>query len=129
MFRELRTFTLRDNFITRGSLFDLAVGAIIVAAFGSILNALVVDIVLPAIEGLVTLDFSNSFVGLSHAVTATNLADARRQGPVIAYGSFATIMVNFLIILFVLSLVVKAKNAFKKTNPATDPAPLPHAAP
>ncbi len=110
----------------RGNVVDLAIGVIIGAAFGKIVDSLVNDIIMPFIGALGGADFSNYFFGLSHAVTATNLADAKKQGPVFAYGNFATIAVNFLIIAFVLFLVIKAINSVKKKEvaaPVAAPAP------
>ena len=117
MLKEFRDFAMRGNVV------DLAIGVIIGAAFGRIVDSLVNDIIMPII-GAVTggLDFSNYFVGLSHAVTATNLAEAKKQGAVLGYGNFITIAVNFIIIAFVLFLVIKAINTMKRTEPAPAPA-------
>jgi large conductance mechanosensitive channel len=116
MLQEFKAFALRGNVV------DLAIGVIIGAAFGKIVDSLVNDIIMPIVGALGGADFSNYFLGLSHAVTATNLADARKQGPVFAYGNFVTIAVNFLIVAFVLFLVVKAVNRLRKPAPAA-PAP------
>jgi large conductance mechanosensitive channel len=110
----------------RGNVVDLAIGVIIGAAFGKIVDSLVSDIIMPFIGALGGADFSNYFFGLSHSVVASNLADARKQGPVFAYGNFVTIVVNFLIVAFVLFLVVKAINSLRRKEaaaPAPDPAP------
>jgi len=117
MLKEFRDFAMRGNVV------DLAIGVIIGAAFGRIVDSLVNDIIMPII-GAVTggLDFSNYFVGLSHAVTATNLAEAKKQGAVLGYGNFITIAVNFIIIAFVLFLVIKAINTMKKQEAAPAPA-------
>src|ERR1700743_36110 len=95
------------DFAIKGNAFDLVVGVIIGAAFGGIVTSLVGDIFMPVI-GAITggLDFSNYFVGLSHKVTADTLAEARKQGAVLAYGNFITITINFLIVAFVLFLLV-----------------------
>ena len=113
-------------FISRGNVMDLAVGVIIGAAFGKIVDSLVNDIIMPII-GAITggLDFSNYFVGLSHAVNAPALADAKKQGAVLAYGNFITVFVNFVIIAFVLFLVVRGLNALKRREPAPAPAAPP----
>jgi large conductance mechanosensitive channel len=120
MLKQFRDFAMRGNVV------DLAIGVIIGAAFGKIVDSLVNDIIMPFIGAMGGADFSNYFLGLSHAVTATNLVDARKQGPVFAYGNFATIIVNFLIIAVVLFLVVKAINSVKRSEPeapAVEPAP------
>ena len=92
-----------QEFAVKGNAFDLAVGVIIGAAFGAIVSSLVGDIFMPAI-GAVTggLDFSNYFVGLSPKVTADTLAEAKKQGAVLAWGNFLTIVINFLIVAGVL---------------------------
>src|SRR5579864_8869687 len=117
MLKEFRDFAMKGNVV------DLAIGVIIGAAFGKIVDSLVNDIIMPIIGALGGADFSNYFFGLSHAVTATNLVDVKKQGPVFAYGNFVTIAVNFLIIAFVLFLVVKGINQLRRTQPAPPPAP------
>jgi large conductance mechanosensitive channel len=102
------------KFAMRGSVIDLAVGVIIGAAFGGIVNSLVGDIIMPLI-GSVTggLDFSNHFVPLSSKVTATSLADAKKQGAVFAWGNFLTLVINFLIIAWILFLSIRMINRLK----------------
>jgi large conductance mechanosensitive channel len=97
------------KFAMRGNVVDLAVGVIIGAAFGSIVNSLVGDIIMP-IVGAITggLDFSNHFRPLSSKVTADTLVEAKKQGAVLAWGNFLTIVINFSIIAFVLFIVIKA---------------------
>jgi large conductance mechanosensitive channel len=114
------------NFAMRGNVTDLAIGVIIGAAFGKIIDSLVNDILMPIIGSITGgLDFSNYFVGLSRSVTAPTLAEARRQGAVLAWGNFLTVAVNFLIVAFVLFLVVRAINAMRKPEaaPAAPPTP------
>src|SRR6202047_1935061 len=103
MLKEFRDFAMKGNVV------DLAVGVIIGAAFGGIVTSLVGDIIMPII-GAVTggLDFSNYFTPLSKAVTAGNLVDAKKQGAVLAWGSFLTLTINFIIIAFVLFIVIRA---------------------
>src|SRR5471030_2439965 len=98
-----------QDFAIEGNAFDLAVGVIIGAAFGGIVSSLVGDIFMP-IVGAVTggLDFSNHFVGLSSKVTAATLIEAKKQGAVLAWGNFLTIVINFVIIAFVLFLAIRA---------------------
>src|SRR5271170_4866832 len=120
MLQEFRAFSMRGNVI------DLAIGVIIGAAFGRIVDSLVNDIIMPIIGSITGgLDFSNYFVGLSHNVTAANLADAKKQGAVFAFGNFLTVVVNFIIIAFVLFLVVKAINTLMKQTPPPAAAPAP----
>lgn len=96
------------KFALRGNVVDLAIGVIIGAAFGAIVQSLVADIIMPVV-GAVTggIDFSNYFVSLSSKVTAVNLADAKKQGAVLAWGNFLTIVINFLIIAFVLFMAIR----------------------
>src|SRR3979411_2961054 len=103
--KEFREFAMKGNVV------DLAVGVIIGAAFGAIVTSLVGDIIMPVI-GAITggLDFSNYFTGLSKAVTAGNLADAKKQGAVLAWGNFLTLTLNFLIVAFVLFLIIRLIN-------------------
>jgi large conductance mechanosensitive channel len=111
-------------FIMRGNVVDLAVGVIIGAAFGGIVTSLVGDIIMPIIGSITGgLDFSNYFVGLAKAVNATNLADAKKQGAVLAYGNFLTLTINFLIVAFVLFLVIRAMNTLKRKDAAAPAAP------
>jgi large conductance mechanosensitive channel len=111
------------KFVMRGNVVDLAVGVIIGAAFGGIVTSLVADVLMPII-GAVTggLDFSNYYVPLSKQVTATALADARKQGAVLAWGNFLTLVINFLIIAGVLFLVIRAMNSFMKKEAEKAPA-------
>jgi large conductance mechanosensitive channel len=113
MLKEFREFALKGNVV------DLAVGVIIGAAFGGIVTSLVGDIIMPII-GAITggLDFSNYFTGLSKAVTAGNLADAKKQGAVLAWGNFLTLSLNFTIIAFVLFLVIRFMNKLKRKDEA-----------
>ena len=97
------------KFALRGNVVDLAIGVIIGAAFGAIVQSLVGDVIMPMV-GAVTggLDFSNYFLPLSQQVTAGTLAEAKKQGAVLAWGSFLTIVINFIIIAFVLFLAIRA---------------------
>jgi large conductance mechanosensitive channel len=120
MLKEFREFAMRGNVV------DLAVGLVIGAAFGAIVNSLVADIIMPLI-GAVTggLDFSNYFVPLSKAVNASNLADAKKQGAVLAWGNFLTLCLNFLIIALALFVVVRIVNRLRRTEPPPPTAPKP----
>jgi large conductance mechanosensitive channel len=112
------------KFAMRGNVVDLAVGVIIGAAFGAIVSSLVGDIIMPII-GAVTggFDFSNYFVKLSPKVTADSLAEAKKQGAVLAWGNFITIVINFLIIAWVLFLVIRAITRLQKKEEAAPPKP------
>jgi large conductance mechanosensitive channel len=113
------------KFAMRGNVVDLAVGVIIGAAFGGIINSIVADIIMPIISAATGgLDFSNYFLPMSSKVNATTLAEARKQGAVLAWGNFLTIVLNFLIIAWVLFLAVKGINRLHISKPAA-PAELP----
>jgi large conductance mechanosensitive channel len=121
MLKEFQEFAMKGNVV------DLAVGVIIGAAFGAIVTSLVGDIIMP-IVGAITggLDFSNYFTPLSKAVSAGNLADAKKQGAVLAWGNFLTLTLNFFIIAFVLFLVIRLMNQLKRRKeeaPAAPPKP------
>jgi large conductance mechanosensitive channel len=116
MIEEFKKFAMRGNVV------DLAVAVIIGAAFGAIVNSLVADIIMPIIGSITGgLDFSNYFIPLSSKVTASALADAKKQGAVLAWGNFLTLTINFVIIAFALFLAVKGINTLKKSEPP--PAP------
>ena len=117
MLNEFKAFALRGNVV------DLAIGVIIGAAFGKIVESLVADIIMPII-GAITggLDFSNYYTGLSSAVTASSPIEAKKQGAVLAWGNFLTITVNFMIVAFILFLVVRALNTMKKKEEAAPAA-------
>jgi large conductance mechanosensitive channel len=112
------------KFAMRGNVVDLAVGVIIGAAFGAIVSSLVADIIMPIIGAVAGgLDFSNYFVKLSSKVTADSLVEAKKQGAVLAYGSFLTIVLNFLIVAWVLFMVIRAMTRMQKKEDATPPKP------
>jgi large conductance mechanosensitive channel len=114
------------KFAMRGNVVDLAVGVIIGAAFGAIVNSLVSDVVMPLIGSITGgLDFTNYFIPLSSKVTATTLAEARKQGAVLAWGNFLTLVINFLIIAWVLFLAIKGINRLKEAPPPPAPAAPP----
>ncbi len=113
------------KFILRGNVVDLAVGVIIGAAFGAIVQSLVGDVIMPVV-GAITggIDFSNYFIPLSAKVTATTLVEAKKQGAVLAWGNFLTIVINFLIIATVLFFAIRAigrlvKKEAEKTPPVS----------
>lgn len=121
MMSEFREFAVKGNVV------DLAVGVIIGAAFGKIVDSLVGDVIMPIISALVgKLDFSNLFVVLGQvpAGTAMTLDALKKAGvPVFAYGSFITVTVNFVILAFIIFLMVKQINRLRRTEPAPASAP------
>ncbi|WP_342163627.1 large conductance mechanosensitive channel protein MscL [Methylobacterium sp. SD21] len=106
MLEEFKKFALRGNVV------DLAVGVIIGAAFGAIVTSAVQDLFMPAI-GAITggLDFSNYYLPLSSKVqTGLAYTEAKKQGAVLGYGQFLTVLLNFVIVAFVLFMVIRAMN-------------------
>jgi large conductance mechanosensitive channel len=107
------------EFIMKGNVLDLAIAVIIGAAFGAIVTSMVNDVIMPPI-GLVLghVDFKDLFVTLN-GQTYASLAVAKAAGaPVLAYGQFINTVINFLVIAFVVFIVVKQANRFKKPAPA-----------
>lgn len=120
MLQKFRDFAMKGNVV------DLAIAVIIGAAFGKIVESMVGDIIMPVI-GAITggLDFSNYFTALSSKVNASSLVDAKKQGAVLAWGSFLTVTFNFLVIAFALFGVVNVVQRLKKKEEAAAPAPPP----
>ncbi|MGP1681870.1 MAG: large conductance mechanosensitive channel protein MscL [Giesbergeria sp.] len=121
MVKEFREFAIK------GSVIDLAVGVIIGAAFSKIVDSLVGDVIMPVV-GLVfgKLDFSNLFVvlGTVPAGTAMTLDALKKAGvPVLAYGNFITVAVNFFILAFIIFLMIQQVNRLKRNTPEPAPAP------
>ena len=115
--KEFREFAMKGNVI------DLAVGVIIGGAFGKIVDSMVNDIIMPPIGIFGSKDFTNLYLPLSEKVSAalaTNpslaLDEAKKLGPVLAYGNFFTIVLNFTILAFVIFLMIKGINAAKKAS-------------
>jgi large conductance mechanosensitive channel len=119
MWNEFKEFALKGNALS------LAIGVIIGAAFGKIVDALVNDIIMPILGVAGKADFTNYYIPLSSAVTATNLADARKQGGVLAYGDFISVVINFLIVALALFVVIKAINTLTKQAAKEPPPPAP----
>ncbi len=122
MMQEFKEFAVKGNVI------DLAVGVIIGGAFGKIVGSLVDDVIMPLVGRVVgSLDFSNLFVVLGTVPpgTAQTLAELKKAGvPVLAYGNFITVAVNFLILACISFMMVKQINRLKRSAP-----PAPEAAP
>src|ERR1700720_1483703 len=121
MWKEVKEFAIKGNAV------DLAVGVIIGAAFGGIINSLVKDVIMPPVSLLTGgLDFSNKFIVLRAAkdgsIAFNTPADAAKAGAVTwNYGNFITLIINFLIVALCIFLVVKAMNRMKKPSPTAAP--------
>lgn len=113
-------------FIAKGNVMDLAVGVIIGGAFGLIVKSLTDDIIMPVVGAIFGgFDFSNLFIPLAQGISATTLEAAREQGAVLAYGSFVTVLINFLILAWIIFLMVKAVNSLRRKEEAVPDTPAP----
>jgi large conductance mechanosensitive channel len=124
MMQEFKAFAMRGNVV------DLAVGVIIGGAFGKIINSVIEDLIMPLVgKAIGNVDFSNLYVPLSDKIVKIGdqwpaLAEVRKVGlPVMAYGNFITILINFIILAFCIFMVVKGMNSMKKAEAAKPAAP------
>jgi len=117
------------EFAVKGNVVDLAVGVIIGAAFGKIVDSLVNDIVMPVIGRIFGgLNFADYFIALAPipANIPQTLEAVKKAGvPVLAWGNFVTIALNFVILAFVIFLMVKQINRLKREAPPATPAAPP----
>ena len=114
------------EFAVKGNAMDLAVGVIIGGAFGKIVDSIVGDMIMPLVSRVVgKIDFSNLFVILGeNPSNLAGLADLKKAGiPVFAYGSFLTILVNFVILAFIIFMMVKQMNRLRNEEPVVEEAP------
>jgi large conductance mechanosensitive channel len=128
MIKEFKEFALKGNVM------DLAVGVIIGGAFSTIVNSVVKDLIMPVVGlALGGLDFSNKFIRLgdippSYKGNPESYKDLQTAGvAVFGYGSFITVLINFIILAFIIFLMVKFINNLRKPAPAApaEPAPTP----
>ena len=121
MLQEFKKFAMRGNVV------DLAIGVIIGAAFGKIVESLVNDVIMPVIGRIFGgLDFTNYFLGLTAASKqAATYEAAKKAGATLGYGTFITVTVNFIIIAWVLFMIVRAMNRMMKKEEAAPAAPPP----
>ena len=114
------------EFALKGSVVDLAVGVIIGAAFGRIVDSLVKDVIMPIVNAITggSVDFSNQYWVLSGSVPAgAPLVEAQKAAVVLAWGNFITILINFIILAFIIFWMVKAMNRMKSKLDAAPVAP------
>ena len=122
------------DFATKGNVIDLAVGVIIGAAFGRIVDSLVKDVVMPLVNFILggSVDFSNKFLVLrapADYAGPQTYADLTQAGAIVfAWGNFLTVLINFVLLAFVIFWMVKAVNAARR-RAAAEPKPAPAAAP
>jgi len=114
------------EFALKGNVMDLAVGVIIGAAFGKIVDSLVNDVIMPVVGKFTGgLDFTNMFIPLApipEGNAGTYVALKAAGVPMLAYGNFITIVINFIILAFIIFLMVKQMNKIKKNAPPTPAA-------
>ena len=119
------------EFATKGNVVDLAVGVIIGAAFGKIVDSAVKDLIMPIVGRIFgRLDFSNYFVALSppppgYAGPMTYEALTKAGVPLLAWGNFLTVAVNFVILAFIIFMMVKQINRLRRSEPPTPATPPP----
>jgi large conductance mechanosensitive channel len=125
MFKEFKAFALKGNLV------DLAIGVVMGTAFGKVVTAFIDGMVMPVIGKIMgNVDFNNLYIPLNEAVVTAKAAtpnltleDAQKVGPVIAYGSFITVGIDFLIVALVVFMVIKALSRMKKAEEAAPVAP------
>ncbi len=118
------------DFAAKGNVIDLAVGVIIGAAFGKIVDSLVADIVMPIVGKIFGgLDFANYYLPLNGQSSALSLVEAKKAGAVLAYGNFITISLNFLILAFIIFQMVRLFNLMKRKEEAVASEAAPAATP
>ena len=113
------------EFALKGNVLDLAVGVIIGGAFGKIVDSAINDLIMPWVGIIFQADFSNLYIPLSSKITpGLALIEAKKLGPVFAWGSFITVALNFIIMALVVFMIVKAMNSMRKA-PEAAPAATP----
>ena len=107
------------EFAVKGNVIDLAVAVIIGAAFGTIINSIVADLVMPIVAAIIGKpDFSNAYIDLKGVIPdGLSLAEARKLGPVLAYGNFITVLINFLLLAWIIFIMVKGINRLRRKEP------------
>ena len=106
------------DFISKGNVMDLAVGVIIGAAFGKIVDSMVNDIIMPIVGKIFGgLDFSNMYIPLNGQEVGLALVEAKKAGAVLAYGNFITVVLNFIILAFIIFQMVKLVIRLKRAEP------------
>jgi len=114
------------EFALKGNVVDLAVGVIIGAAFGKIVDSVVADLIMPVVSRIFGgLDFSSYYIPLAGQAYGLALAEAKKGGAVLAYGNFITIALNFIVLAFIIFLMIQQMNRLKRAELAPAPAAPP----
>ena len=112
------------EFALKGNVMDLAVGVIIGGAFGKIVDSIVGDLIMPLVSRVFGgLDFSNYYLALSGQAAGLSLVEAKKLGAVLAYGSFITVAINFVILAFIIFMIVKQMNRMRREDAPEVQAP------
>jgi large conductance mechanosensitive channel len=112
------------EFALKGNVMDLAVGVIIGGAFGKIVDSIVGDLIMPLVSRVFGgLDFSNYYLALSGQAAGLSLVEAKKLGAVLAYGSFITVAINFVILAFIIFMMVKQMNRMRSEDAPEVQAP------
>ena len=122
MLREFKEFALKGNLV------DMAIAFIMGGSFGKVISAFIDGMVMPMIGLIQGRDFNNLYVGLNEATKNAStqgltLAKAKELGPVIAYGEFISVLIQFIIVAFVVFLIIKAINKMKKEELVAEVGP------
>jgi large conductance mechanosensitive channel len=116
-----------QKFAIKGNVMDLAVGVIIGGAFGKIIDSVIKDLILPIVSGLFGQpDFSHLYFSFKPGAAANaTLEEAQSIGPVLAYGNFITVLINFFLLAIAVFVMVKAMNQLRKKQEEAPAAPAP----
>jgi large conductance mechanosensitive channel len=122
MLKEFKEFALKGNLV------DTAIAFVMGAAFGKVSSAFIDGMIMPLVGMIQGKDFSSLYIGLNEATKAASaagipLAKAKEVGPVMAYGDFISVAIQFVIVAFVMFMIIKALNKMKNEAPAEAPAP------
>ncbi|MBC7390298.1 MAG: large conductance mechanosensitive channel protein MscL [Opitutaceae bacterium] len=117
------------EFAIKGNVMDLAIGVIIGGAFHKIVDSVVNDLIMPIVGMFGNSDFSNLYLGLNKATRLAQsqkmtLVEAKKLGPVFAWGNFITVSINFIILAFIIFLMVQAINRLKRKEAALPTLPV-----
>ncbi|MBL7788882.1 MAG: large conductance mechanosensitive channel protein MscL [Chitinophagales bacterium] len=122
MLKEFKEFALKGNLV------DMAIAFVMGGAFGKVTSSFIDGMVMPLVGMIQGKDFTNLYMGLNDATREASaqglaLAKAKELGPVVAYGEFISVFIQFVIVAFVMFLIIKAMNKMKKEEPAAPAGP------